>query len=588
MSATNNRRGPTDAAPYVMLAAALAVLVLVLGLWAAIAGGDAIAGRRMPARNPFTADIQLAAGRTRWPGLGADVIGGVELLVLAGLAAGTTRVIVRMRRPRRPVDAAAKHMATRREIAHLTGPQMSATAARLGVPTGLSPGFPVGLALPSRTPILGSWEDEELDLWGPRTGKTTSRAIPVIVQAPGAVLATSNKRDIVDGTRGLRERRGEVWVFDPHQIVEVDRAPEWWWNPLSYVVDVNRAMRLAGLLTGFSRSSDAKLDGFFDPEGEALLAFLLLAAAVGNLPLTQVYRWSTDQTDTQPVDILRAGGHDLPAKGIEEVINAPDKQRGGVYATAKKAVSFLVDPQITRWITPDPRRRRPMFNPHAFVRGTDTLYSMSMEGQNGAAIVCALNVAVMEAAEEYSTRSAGGRLPVPLVAVLDEAANGVRWKQLPDKYSHYGSRGIICLTILQSWSQGVEVWGEHGMRKLRDAANIRLYGGGSVDTQFLGDISKIVGKFEPDTYSLSSQRGTMQSRSTSMQTRSEEILDEADLAALPKGRAVVMVSGTRPILIETEPWTRGPHRAQIEDSFRRYSPTGAQPAMDESGELVYA
>ena len=52
-----------------------------------------------------------------------------------------------------------------------------------------------------------SWEDISLDIWGPRTGKTTSRAIPAILDAPGAVVATSNKRDVVDVTRDVRERR---------------------------------------------------------------------------------------------------------------------------------------------------------------------------------------------------------------------------------------------------------------------------------------------------------------------------------------------------------------------------------------------
>lgn len=45
-------------------------------------------------------------------------------------------------------------------------------------------------------------------------------------------------------------------------------------------------------------------------------------------------------------------------------------------------------------------------------------------------------------------------------------ANGCRWKALPDQCSHYGPRGIILMTILQSWSQSVEVWSLEGMRKL--------------------------------------------------------------------------------------------------------------------------
>ena len=39
-----------------------------------------------------------------------------------------------------------------------------------------------------------------IDIWGPRTGKTSSRAVPAILDAPGSVLVTSNKRDVVDAT----------------------------------------------------------------------------------------------------------------------------------------------------------------------------------------------------------------------------------------------------------------------------------------------------------------------------------------------------------------------------------------------------
>ena len=66
-----------------------------------------------------------------------------------------------------------------------------------------------------------------------------------------------------------------------------------------------------------------------------------------------------------------------------------------------------------------------------------------------------------------------------MLGVLDEAANVCRWKELPNLYSHYGSRGIVLMTILQSWSQGVDVWGQSGMRKLWSAANVAVYGGGN-------------------------------------------------------------------------------------------------------------
>jgi type IV secretory pathway TraG/TraD family ATPase VirD4 len=153
-----------------------------------------------------------------------------------------------------------------------------------------------------------------------------------------------------------------------------------------------------------------------------------------------------------------------------------------------------------------------------------------------------------------------------MVCPLDEVANVCRWRELPDLYSHYGSRGIILMSYLQSWSQGVDVWGEQGMRKLWGAANIRLYGGGSNEQNFLDDISSVCG--EMDTRQLTtSYNGGRQGQSRSYSTRREPIFDVATLAALPRGRAVLMASGIDPVLIRTESVLDGPYGQAVRDSL---------------------
>lgn len=88
----------------------------------------------------------------------------------------------------------------------------AATAQRLGVD---SPGLLIARTVAGGQPLYQGWEDVSVDIRGPRVGKTTSRAIPAILEAPGAVLVTSNKRDVVDATWGPRSAHGEVWPFDP-------------------------------------------------------------------------------------------------------------------------------------------------------------------------------------------------------------------------------------------------------------------------------------------------------------------------------------------------------------------------------------
>jgi type IV secretory pathway TraG/TraD family ATPase VirD4 len=573
MSATSRRSGGSSLDPGTIVLWTVLVLVVVAvgAVTLAVHLGNRLAGstQQLPA-NPFELVFSLAGGTLTWPGPASWVLAGLGAAVLL-LAAAATAVVLRVRRRRSRVDRAARHLGrgtgTGGDLHALGQRGAAASAARLGVQGKV--GLPIAATVAGGQTLYSSWEDVSVDIWGPRTGKTTSRAIPAILNAPGAVLATSNKRDLVDATRGLRASAGPVWVFDPQGIV--DEPASWWWNPLSYVTDEVKASMLADVFASAARDPGARTDAYFDAVAQGLLAGLLLAAALGARPIRQVYLWLTDPTDDEPVVILRAHGVPLSAAAVAGVVNAPEKQRGGVYGTAQQIASFLTNRQAVRWVTPpDLGDGRRQFDPAAFVAGGGTLYSLSKEGRGSAGpLVTALTVAVTEAAEQLAKRSPGGRLPVPLVAVLDEAANVCRWRELPNQYSHYGSRGIVVLTILQSWSQGVEVWGREGMRKLWSAANVKVYGGGVSEVEFLSELSQLIGDYDLNATSTSQGKG---GRSISHSTRRERVLDVADLAALPKGRAVVIASGAPATLARTLPWMTGPHAAAVKASIRAHDP----------------
>lgn len=583
-SRANNRReqpsrvtGDTVAF-FVLLGVVLLALVTV---YLAVKLGHQLAGLAPAPSDPWEVFFGVLEGDVAWPVQSTVVAGGAGVLLL--VAGGLLWWGIARRRGRASrVDHAARYLGRGRDIEPLTRRAAAATAERLSVrstATGATgagaaaPGVPVGRTVSTGTPLFGSWEDMHVDVWGPRTGKTTSRAVPAILEAPGAVLVTSNKRDVVDATRDPRAAAGAVWVFDPQSITGQDMGEptDWWWNPLSYVTDEVRAAKLAEHFAAGSRDPGARTDAFFDPAAQDLLAGLLLAAALDERPVTDVYRWLTRPTDDEPVRVLQRHGYDLTADQVAGVVFAPERQRGGVYGTAQQMASCLTNRQVARWVTPsgpgDPRRQ---FSPEAFVRSSGTLYSLSKEGRGTAGpLVTALTVAVVEAAEALAAASPGGRLPRPMLGVLDEAANVCRWRELPNLYSHYGSRGIVLMTILQSWSQGVDVWGEAGMKKLWSAANIKVYGGGVAEVEFLRMLAELVGDYDKRVTSVSTGRGQ---RSVSEQLTRERILDVADLQAMPKGRALVLASGTRPTLIQTQPWMTGPHASAVRASIAAHDP----------------
>ena len=541
------------------LAAACAVVYTATHLAAWLTGDPA------PPADPWATLLGVIDGSVPWT-TQASIVLVTLVLLLAAAGVGVLAARRRGRRGASRVDDTARWLGGHHDITPITTAHATATSTRLGVTT---PGVRIGTAVATGKPVWGTWEDMHIDIWGPRTGKTTSRAIPAILDAPGAVLVTSNKRDVVDATRAVRDTTGAVWVFDPQHVA--GEQPDWWWNPLSYVTDEVKAARLAEHFATGSRPPGARTDAFFDPAGQDVLAALLLAAAVDGRPITEVYRWLTRPTDDTAVDILKAAGYPLTADQLAGHISAPDRQRGGVFGTATQMASCLTNRAAAHWVTPTgPNDPRPQFDPHTFVAGTGTLYLLSREGRGSAGpLTTALTVAVIEAAEDLARTSPGGRLPEPLLGVLDEAANVCRWKDLPDLYSHFGSRGIVLMTILQSWSQGVDVWGQSGMRKLWSAANVAVYGGGVKETDFLDMLSRLIGDYDKHTRSVSSGRGH---RSVTEQLSRERIMDPADLAALPPGRAVVLASGARPTLIHTEPWMTGPHAGAVRESLATHEP----------------
>ncbi|MBF6548882.1 type IV secretory system conjugative DNA transfer family protein [Nocardia brasiliensis] len=484
------------------------------------------------------------------------------------------------RAARHEVDDRAKFMGRGAELDDLCWAATEAKAFELGVglAEGQVPGVLIGRAVTDNRELFGSFEDLHLDIWGPRQGKTSTRVIPAIMDAPGVVVATSNKRDVVDATRNHRAEQGEVWVFDPQGVAEEDNS--WFWNPCTWVRGEDGGPqaqeRAAELADHFAAGVDGadKGDAFFEPEGLELLTGLILAAALDERPITDVFAWVTKSADRTPEKILDRHGFDLVAAALAEQYTAAEKQRSGVFATAKKMCGVLKYQRIRAWVTPAGAGERPRraFDAAEFVRSTgDTLYLLSEEGKaSGGPLVTALAAAVAEAGKCEGTRY-GGRMPIPMLIVLDEAANIVRWRDLPKQYSHFGSRGIVVMTVLQSWAQGVRCWGPEGMGALWSAANIKVLGSGLDDAGFLRDRSEMVGGHKERTTSVSrGQRPDSVTESTSLTT--EPTLTPSDIGALPRGRCLVFTAGHRPTLVRTVPWMERGDAALIHASLAEHTP----------------
>lgn len=410
--------------------------------------------------------------------------------------------------------------------------------------------------------IRASWEDVVLALMAPRAGKTTALAVPSILEAPGAVVATSNKADLWAATSSLRADDGRrVWVFDPQQIAYAEQT--WWWNPLRGVTNIEEAHRLAGHFIQEVRGDRGQRD-FWTSAAHDLLTGLMLAASLSGRSLVDVYEWLNDPVISTPSELLRSHGELAAAASLQGRQHGAPETRDGVYETARTAAQCLRDGRIMQWVCP-PRSGVDEFDAAAFPLTRDTVYLLSKDGAGAAApLVAALTDRIMREATRTAERR-GGRLDPPLVVVLDEAANVCRIADLPDLYSHLGSRGIVPLTILQSYRQGTRVWGELGMDALWSAATCKVIGAGLDDAKLAEDISRLVGDHDVAVRSLSRGKGYT-SQSTSL--RRQRILGPEAVRALPRGSALLLATGCKPAMLRLTPWYEDPQAPVVSKAIR--------------------
>ncbi|MFC5218925.1 type IV secretory system conjugative DNA transfer family protein [Streptomyces coerulescens] len=409
------------------------------------------------------------------------------------------------------------------------------------------------------------FEDVAVAIMAPRSGKTTSLAIPSVLHAPGPVLLTSNKAagDAFTTAYEARAKAGQVWTMDPQQIAHAAR--EMWWNPLASATTLDGANRLAGHF--LAASVDASQQGdFWSKAGSNILSQLLLAAALDERPITDIMQWLAFPADRTPLDILRDHGFAAVAAQLKGTVEGPPETRDGIYETARQYAAALLNSEIAAWVTP--QKDVPEFQPAHFVTSTDTLFLLSKDGGGGAsALIAACADAVMRAATAQAER-AGGRLDPPMLAILDEAANVCKISDLPDLYSHLGSRGIIPITILQSYRQGQKVWGDAGMDAMWSASTVKVIGSGIDDPDFADKLSRLIGDHDVETTSTShSESG----KSTSVSMRQERILPPDAIRALPKGTALCFATGMRAAMLDLRPWYREPGAADLAAASARAS-----------------
>lgn len=420
---------------------------------------------------------------------------------------------------------------------------------------GIGPGLTVGwLGETGSKCLYQGWRECSVHVWGPGRGKTTAEVIRHAVEAPGAFIVTGNKSDGMREIIAARRDRGRVWIYDPQKILTGADVLDMTVDLFASITTTIEADEVAAIFdVASSGAAGPGRDPQFDTQGRELLSSCFLAAQAAGHPPEMVRTWISRGRLHEPESALREAGFTGRADLLRGMSEQPDDTRGSVIATAQRMASPLTHDSLVRWTTPTPGVRQ--FDPDAFVASDDTLILLGEDtGGSATAFISTLVHSVFTSARKHA-RQSGGRLPVPLVADLDEVGNVVKLPHLPDWYSFFGSLGIIVSAYYQTRGQGVVMLKETGWDTLWAAAGIRVYGGGSDDEKLLKFLSAMSDKYEHRS-STRTQSGAQ--RSSSVSTQQRDIMSVGMLADLPERRAWVRVNKGGTAIVRTRPWFEDP------------------------------
>ncbi len=233
-------------------------------------------------------------------------------LALAGaLVAGVSSREMLLPRHTRPDRHRGARWARRRDLRPLLVDGRDRAPGRLVL--GVVPGT-------VRARTLAVEPTQSLVVVGPtQSGKTTSLAVPAILDWRGPVVAASVKSDLLRDTLARRRSRGRVWCVDPTGATGV---PPSTWSPLSGCADWRRAVRTAADLCETARSDGTTPDGeFWYATAAKLLAPVLFAAARDGRTMADVVRWVDTQEAGEVADALERAG-------VPEALDAAQRQLG--------------------------------------------------------------------------------------------------------------------------------------------------------------------------------------------------------------------------------------------------------------------
>lgn len=412
-----------------------------------------------------------------------------------------------------------------------------------------------------------------------QSGKTSSLAVPAILEWEGPVLATSVKTDLVHDTLARRQEMGDAMIMDPTGATGLNRVRA---TPLSGCGSWERTLQIAHSLVGAAKPERPGLEGseFWYGLAEKLIAPLLRAARIGGGDMASVMRWLDygDYSEIEVEDILEVAGEAGALQSFRGIRAFEDRQRSSVYATAQQVLFAYTDPRVL-----------------ASAKGSDYTPARLLDGGNHTLYLCSpaheqarLRPIFATVVRElitvaYESASATGRpLDPPLLLVLDELANIAPISNLDEVASTGAGQGIQLVSVVQDLAQLRSRYGERAQTIVNNHT-AKLFGTGLSDPETLGYIGRVLGHGRFDQVSHTSGEPGRTSRTEA--TTYRDLAPPSVVREAGWGSALLIYGSLPPTQVRLRYWPQIRRlRRLVEDASTRRRDRVTSALRAKSGE----
>ncbi|MEC3976238.1 type IV secretory system conjugative DNA transfer family protein [Amycolatopsis sp. H20-H5] len=403
------------------------------------------------------------------------------------------------------------------------------------------------IARVGRQRIWSPVEDITLRFGGPRSGKTGELACRIL-DAPGAVIATSTRTDLIDLTAKLREQQGPTYVFNPSGLGNLPSTITF--DPLTGCENaVTATYRATDLLPADGGDSDRE---HWISQARRALAALMHAAALGGLEMGDVQSWVADPEGTadEVLRLLRKSREPAFEQTAQQFLTTNDRTRSSITTTIMPALGWLTDPTARAAATGG------AFDVAELLDSRATVYLLGADEGHTAPLVAALTAHLAREARRIASESLGGRLDPALTLVLDEAAL-VCPVPLDAWTADMGGRNVTIHIGAQSRAQLRKRWGDTGCGAIMTNSATVLILAGARD----GDDLQAYSLLTSDRHELVESQDA-DGRVTGRTPQRVPVLSPGQIAQLPELHAVIIRRGMPAAIGKLQmAWKRGDVKA---------------------------